>query len=58
MALFEKWNEAWNKNDAAAVFECFHDDFEFKFHSSGNVYSAHSKTRRFCSEMMRKLSVT
>ena len=23
-----------------------------------NVYSAHSKTRRFCSEMMRKLSVT
>ena len=37
MVLFEKWNEAWNKNDAAAVFECFHDDFEFKFHSSGNV---------------------
>jgi hypothetical protein len=26
--------------------------------SKYDVYSAHSKTRRFCSEMMRKLSVT
>ncbi len=52
MALFEKWNEAWNKNDAAAVFECFHDDFEFKFHSSGNVMKKSDMSVEMMTKMM------
>ncbi|MDG1094759.1 MAG: hypothetical protein P8P21_14020 [Paracoccaceae bacterium] len=37
MAVFEQWEEAWNKNDAAAWIALLHEDYQFKFHSNGKV---------------------
>jgi hypothetical protein len=58
MALYEKWNEAWNNNDATAVFECFHDDFEFKFHSSGNVMKKSNMSVEMTTTMMQNEMAT
>ena len=35
--LYEKFKQAWERNDAEAEFELYHDDWEFKFHSSGRI---------------------
>ena len=37
MARFEKWEGAWNNNDAAAWIALLHEDYQFKFHSNGRV---------------------
>ena len=37
MALSKKWDEAWNKNEAYGWVNLLHDDYQFTFHSSGNV---------------------
>ena len=53
MSIYEKWNEAWNNNDATAAFECFHDDFEFKFHSSRNVMKKSDMSVEMMTKMMQ-----
>ena len=35
--LYEKFKQAWERNDAEAEFELYHDDWEFKFHSNGKI---------------------
>jgi len=37
MTLSKKRDEAWNKNDAYGWVNLLHDDYQFTFHSSGNV---------------------
>ena len=58
MSIYEKWNEAWNNNDATAAFECFHDDFEFKFHSSGNVMKKSDMSVEMMTKMMQNETAT
>ena len=58
MALFEKWEEAWNKNDAAAWIALLHEDYQFKFHSNGKVMKKSDMTHEmsvvsFCIAMCR-----
>jgi hypothetical protein len=35
--LYEKYAEAINNNDAKSEFALYHDDWQFKFHSSGKI---------------------
>ena len=35
--LYQKFVDAWDNRDAEAELEFFHDDWEFKFHSSGKI---------------------
>ena len=35
--IYEKWLKAWNEADIATYRSLHHEDWEFKFHSSGNV---------------------
>jgi len=35
--LYQKFLDAWDNKDAETEFELFHDDWEFKFHSSGKI---------------------
>lgn len=35
--LYEKLKKAWEENNAEAEFALYHDDWEFKFHSNGNI---------------------
>ena len=35
--IFDKFVDAWDRKDAEAELALFHDDWEFKFHSSGNI---------------------
>ena len=35
--LYQKFVDAWDNKDAEAELELFHDDWEFKFHSSGKI---------------------
>ena len=35
--LYQKFVDAWDGKDAEAELELFHDDWEFKFHSSGRI---------------------
>ena len=35
--IFDKFVDAWDRKDAEAELALFHDDWEFKFHSSGKV---------------------
>ena len=58
MSIYERWNEAWNNNDATAAFECFHDDFEFKFHSSGNVMKKSDMSVEMMTKMMQNETLT
>ena len=37
MMIFDKFVDAWDRKDAEAELALFHDDWEFKFHSSGKV---------------------
>ena len=53
MALFEKWEEAWNKNDAAASIALLHEDYQFKFHSNGKVMKKSDMTPEMMSAVMR-----
>ena len=53
MALFEKWEEAWNKNDAAAWIALLHENFQFKFHSNGKVMKKSDMTPEIMSAVMR-----
>ena len=58
MELFEKWEEAWNRNDAAAWIALLHDDYHFKFHSNGKVMKKSDMTPEMMSAVMRNESVT
>ena len=35
--IYEKWLKAWNEADIDTYKSLHHEDWEFKFHSSGNV---------------------
>ena len=35
--IFEKWIKAWSEADIEAYKSLHHEDWEFKFHSTGNV---------------------
>ena len=35
--LYEKLKKAWMENDAEAELALYHNDWEFKFHSNGNI---------------------
>jgi hypothetical protein len=35
--LYQKFVDAWDNKDAEAELALFHDDWEFKFHSTGKV---------------------
>ena len=35
--IYDKWLKSWNEADVAAYKTLHHDDWEFKFHSTGNV---------------------
>ena len=35
--IFDKFVDAWDRKDAEAELALFHVDWEFKFHSSGNI---------------------
>ena len=35
--LYQKFVDAWDKKDAEAELKLFHDDWEFKFHSTGKI---------------------
>ena len=37
MAIFEKFNEAWESRNIDKLAEFFHPDWEFQFHSTGKV---------------------
>ena len=37
MAIFEKFNEAWESRNIDKLTEFFHPDWEFQFHSTGKV---------------------
>ena len=35
--IFDKFVDAWDRRDAEAELALFHDDWQFKFHSSGKI---------------------
>ena len=35
--LFDKLAKSWNEQDVQTYRSCFHDDWQFTFHSSGKV---------------------
>ena len=35
--IYDKWLKSWNEADVAAYKTLHHDDWEFKFHSTGNI---------------------
>jgi len=35
--IYEKFVDAWDRKDAEAEQALFHDDWQFKFHSSGKI---------------------
>ena len=35
--IFDKFVDAWDRKDAEAELALFHDDWQFKFHSSGKI---------------------
>ena len=35
--IYEKWLKAWNEADIETYKSLHHEDWEFKFHSSGNI---------------------
>ena len=37
IAVFEQWEEAWNKNDAAAWNALLHEDYQSKFIPTGRL---------------------
>ena len=37
LLLFDMWEKAWNNNDAQALLDLYHPDFEFHFQSNGSV---------------------
>ena len=53
MALFAKWEEAWNRNDAAARIALLHEDYQFKFHSNGKVMKKSDMTLETMTAVMR-----
>ena len=58
MAVFEQWEEAWNKNDAAAWIALLHEDYQFKFHSNGKVMKKSDMTLEMMTAAMTNESVT
>lgn len=53
MMLFEKWEKAWKNNDASAWINLLHEDYEFKFHSSGNVMKKSDMTIEIMTNAMK-----
>ena len=57
MVCFEKWEEAWNNNDAAAWIALLHEDYQFKIHSNGKVMKKSDMTPEMMTGVMRNESV-
>ena len=58
VAVFEQWEEAWNKNDAVAWIALLHEHYQFKFHSNGKVMKKSDMTLEMMTAAMRNESVT
>ncbi|MDC0431770.1 nuclear transport factor 2 family protein [Paracoccaceae bacterium] len=58
MALFKKWEEAWNNNDASGWFSLLHEDYQFTFHSSGNVMKKSDMTIEMMTSTMERETIT
>ena len=50
--LYQKLVDAWDHKDAEAELELFHDDWEFKFHSSRKIMKKGNITARDRKKMM------
>ena len=37
LLLFDMWEKAWNNNDAQALLDLYHPNFEFHFYLNGRV---------------------
>ena len=58
MALFKKWEEAWNNNDASGWFSLLHEDYQFTFHSSGNIMKKSDMTIEMMTSTMERETIT
>jgi hypothetical protein len=58
MALFKKWEEAWNNNDASDWFSLLHEEYQFTFHSSGNVMKKSDMTIEMMTSTMQRETIT
>ena len=57
--LFDKLAKSWNEQDVQTYRSCFHDDWQFTFHSSGKVItraddSPEEEMREFMKNMKRE----
>ena len=57
MALFKKWEEAWNNNDASGWLSLLHEDYQFTFHSSGNNMKKADMTVEMMTSAMEKETI-
>ena len=57
MALFKKWEEAWNNNDASGWLSLLHEDYQFTFHSSGNIMKRTDMTVEMMTSAMEKETI-
>ncbi len=53
--LYQKFVDAWDNKDAEAELELFHDDWEFKFHSSGKIMKKGDITTADRKKMMENI---
>ena len=53
--LYQKFVDAWDNKDAEAELELFHDDWAFKFHSSGKIMKKGDITTADRKKMMENI---
>ena len=56
--IFDKFVNAWDRKDAEAELALFHDDWEFKFHSSGKVMKKGDLSIEDRQKMMKNIRQT
>ena len=52
--IYDKWIKAWTEADVATYKSLHHEDWEFKFHSTGNIMRSGDMSDEKLESMMQK----
>ena len=52
--IYDKWIKAWTEADVATYKSLHHEDWEFKFHSTGNIMRSGDMSDEQLESMMQK----
>jgi len=52
--IYDKWIRAWTEADVATYKSLHHEDWEFKFHSTGNIMRSGDMSDEQLESMMQK----